>query len=158
MTARHVTRRSALKLASGIGVASLSGCMGSGGDEYDVFEGEEFVAEEPDYDGWLSDAVSHEGTVDWTGRDEVTVLVGVGSEWMGFGPAAIRIDAGTTVVWEWTGKGGGHNVVDTDGTFESPMEIEEGKTFEYTFEKAGIYTYFCRPHQHRGMKGAVDVV
>jgi halocyanin-like protein len=92
-----------------------------------------------------------------TGEDSVTVEVGAGDNGFAFDPAAIRVDSGTTVTWEWTGEGGQHNVVDEDGKFESDLMGEEGATFEYTFENAGNTRYFCRPHKASGMKGGVIV-
>lgn len=157
MHSRGVTRRAVLTVAGTVGAASVAGCLGSDPD-HGVFDDVEFVDDEPDYDGWLDDAVTHEGTVDRTGEQEVTVLVGTGEEGMGFGPAAIRVDAGTTVVWEWTGEGGVHDVVHTDREFESEGKLNAGATFSHTFEEPGTYAYSCRPHERRGMKGAVDVV
>jgi len=108
---------------------------------------------------YLSDVGNFDGVEDMTGNSEVTVQVGVEANGgnFGFGPAAIRVDAGTTVVWEWTGQGGQHNVVDEDGNFESELVEEEGHTFEYTFDEASATRYYCLPHKGMGMKGAVLV-
>ena len=112
----------------------------------------------PQVEEYLSDANNYEGSVeDLTGEDSVTVEVGAGSG-LAFGPAAIQVDPGTTVTWEWTGEGGGHNVVDEDGKFESEIVSEGGHTFEYTFEESGATRYYCAPHKASGMKGAVVVV
>jgi len=112
------------------------------------------------YGGYLDDVDNYEGTVDYTGRDEVTVSVGAVNG-LRFAPAAILIDPGTTVVWEWTGEGGAHNVVAQDETFDSGETVSEaGTTFEYTFEDAGdgdAFNYYCTPHEAAGMKGAVAV-
>ena len=113
------------------------------------------------YDGWLDDVSNYDGTHDYRGRDEVTVEVGAGENGLLFGPAAILIDPGATVVWEWTGAGGNHNVVANDGTFDSGSAVgEEGTTFEYTFADAADgdrFNYYCGPHQAVGMKGVVAV-
>jgi halocyanin-like protein len=69
----------------------------------------------------------------------------------------VAVSSGTTVVWEWTGQGGGHNVSADSGDFESETVEEEGHTFEYTFEETGTQEYVCTPHQAVGMKGAVVV-
>ena len=112
------------------------------------------------YDGWLDDVDNYDGTHDYTGRDKVTVDVGAVNG-LRFGPAAILIDPGTTVVWEWTGEGGAHNVVAEDGTFDSGETVsEEGTTFEYTFDDASdgdTFNYLCVPHETVGMKGAVAI-
>jgi halocyanin-like protein len=114
---------------------------------------------EPDYEGWFDDVENYDGTVDERGADEVTVDVGVpnGEGPYGFGPAAVRVDPGATVVWEWTGDGGQHNVVPEDGSFESELTAEAGHTFSHTFESPGVNKYHCDPHLSLGMKGAIVV-
>ncbi|MEZ3117242.1 halocyanin domain-containing protein [Halobaculum sp. MBLA0147] len=111
------------------------------------------------FDGWLSDVDNYDGVVDETGSDAVTVEVGVqnGAGAYGFGPAAVRVSTGTTVTFEWTGKGASHNVVQKGGGFESELTAEEGHTFEQTFDSAGTVKYLCRPHEPMGMKGVVIV-
>ncbi|MFC7137914.1 halocyanin domain-containing protein [Halobaculum litoreum] len=108
---------------------------------------------------WFSNTGNYDGVVDETGSGSVTVTVGSEANGgaFGFGPAAVRVDPGTTVTWEWTGKGGSHNVVADGGAFESELVGESGHTFEHTFEEAGVYRYYCTPHKAMGMKGAVVV-
>jgi halocyanin-like protein len=114
---------------------------------------------EPDYGGWFDGVNNYDGTVDKRGQSEVTVDVGVpnGDGPYGFGPAAVRVDPGTTVVWEWTGDGGSHNVVAEDGSYESELVSEAGHTFSHTFESKGVSKYICVPHEALGMKGAIVV-
>jgi halocyanin-like protein len=111
------------------------------------------------FGGWFENVSNYDGVVDKTGNSEVTIEVGAkgnnGS--FAFGPAAVRVDPGTTVVWQWTGKGGSHNVVADDGSFESQMTNSSGHTFEETLEKTGVFKYACTPHEAMGMKGAVVV-
>lgn len=109
-----------------------------------------------EYGGWLDDVDGYEGTVDYTGQDEVTVTVGA-DDGLSFDPVAILVDPGTTVVWEWSGQGGKHNVVDQEGAFESDLTAEEGYTFEHAFESEGTFKYSCDPHKAVGMKGVVAV-
>ncbi|MEF8863987.1 MAG: halocyanin domain-containing protein, partial [Haloarculaceae archaeon] len=116
----------------------------------------------PDYEGWFEDVSNFDGTVDRRGQPEVTVEVGAQGNGgaFAFEPAAVRVDPGTTVIWEWTGEGGGHNVVSEEGTdysYESELVSDAGFTFEHTFEQEGISKYFCVPHRSLGMKGAVVV-
>jgi len=59
--------------------------------------------------------------------------------------------------WEWTGRGGGHNIVAESGEFETDIYMEDGATFEHTFEESGTYLYYCAPHRPIGMKGAIVV-
>ena len=108
---------------------------------------------------WFSNTDNYDGVVDETGADEVTVEVGAEANGgaYGFAPAAVRVDPGTTVTWEWTGAGGSHNVVETDGAFESELVGEEGHAFEHTVESEGVFRYSCTPHGTLGMKGAVVV-
>ena len=137
-------RRRALLAALGGGVAATAGCLGG-----DTGDGP--------YGGWLSNANDFDGVVNRTGRDEARVSVGAGSG-LSFAPAAIRISPGTTVRWEWTGFGGGHNVVEETGVFESELRFEEGSTFTYSFDEPGVYRYVCTPHRTQGMLGVVEVV
>jgi len=146
---RVCTRRTLLSSASGAAAAgAVAGASTPG------------LAQERPYGGYLGDTSNFGGTtVDMTGRSEVTVSVGAeGNDGVfAFSPPAIRVDPGTTVVWEWTGQGGSHNVVDEDGAFESELASEEGATFEQTFEDAGLARYYCSPHRGLGMKGVVAV-
>jgi len=148
-TDRDVSRRGFLRAASAgaAGAAVGAGATGTA------------VAQEAPYDGYLSDVDNFDGTTaDMTGQDEVAIAVGAEGNGGGFAfdPPAVQVDPGTTVVWEWTGAGGQHNVVDEDGAFESDLVGEEGFTFEYTFD-SGVVKYFCQPHKGLGMKGVVAV-
>jgi halocyanin-like protein len=113
----------------------------------------------PDFGGYLDGANNYGGSVvDARGQSEVTVEVGAGSTGLAFGPAAVHVDNGATVTWEWTGNGGAHNVVADGGAFESGSPVgDSGATFEYAFEEDGIYNYYCSPHQTAGMLGSVVV-
>ena len=144
-------RRDFLKTAGGTAAAAGAVAAGAG----------TAAAQSIDYGGWLDDVGNYDGTtVDATGQSEVTI--GVGTEGNGgnfaFDPPAVQIDPGTTVIWEWTGEGGQHNVVaESGGDFESELTATAGFTFEHTFEEEGIVTYYCQPHRSLGMKAAVAV-
>jgi halocyanin-like protein len=146
-----VSRRGFLRTAAGgAAVASVTGTAAgqeNGGT--------------PDFGGYLDNVENFDGSVvDATGQDEATVEVGVDANGgaFGFGPAAIHVDNGATVKWEWTGNGGGHNVVAEDGTFDSGSPVAEaGVNFEHTFEEDGVYNYFCSPHKSLEMKGSIVV-
>ena len=174
MTRDTFERRTVLKtMAVGAATATIAGCSsnegsdGSGGDDSggDDSGSDESGSDESggdgsaEFDGWFDDVGNYDGVVDETGSSEVTVTVGAQGNGGGFAfsPAAVRIDAGTTVVWEWTGDGGSHNVVAEDGSFESEQTDEAGHTFEYEFGDSGTYKYACVPHKAMGMKGAVVV-
>jgi len=138
------SRRSVL---AGVAAIATAGCLG--GSEEDI--------ESDTYGDWFRGANNFEGTVDRTDRSEVTVAVGAG-DGFAFDPAAVRVSTGTTVRWEWTGRGAQHNVVEEDGVFESELYFDEGETFSHTFDEPGVYRYVCTPHQTQGMLGAVEVV
>jgi len=153
-------------LLTGIGstlvAVPLAGCSGGSGTDATASEtdgtreSDAGSSDEPDYGGWFDGVDNDDSTVDRTDADEVTVSVGARSNGYQFDPPAVAVSAGTTVVWEWTGNGA-HNVVSEADEFESELTGEEGFTFEYTFEEAGIHRYYCNPHKGQGMKGAVVV-
>ncbi|UPV76564.1 halocyanin domain-containing protein (plasmid) [Halorussus limi] len=111
------------------------------------------------FGGWFDNVSNYDGVVDETGSSEVTIEVGAkgNNGNFAFGPAAVRVDPGTKVVWKWTGKGGSHNVTAEDGSFESEMSGEQGHTFSHKFQQKGVFKYACTPHKAMGMKGAVVV-
>lgn len=109
------------------------------------------------YGGYLADANGFDGAADHTGQDTVAVTVGAG-QGLAFAPAAVRVSVGTTVRWEWTGRGGRHNVASEDGTLSSDYYVTEGKTYEHTFEETGVVQYYCSPHRGAGMLGVVEIV
>lgn len=159
MNRYSLPRRTVLKATgSALAIGLIAGCSsdderpddGDGG-------GGGGGGEDHDFGGWFDDANNYDGLHDFTGEDEVSVDVGAGSDGFAYDPAAIKVDIGTTVVWEWTGDGGAHDVATEDGSFESELTDEQGATFEHTFEEAGTYEYFCTPHVDLGMKGAVVV-
>ncbi|WP_434084162.1 halocyanin domain-containing protein [Halorarius litoreus] len=118
---------------------------------------------DPDYGGWFDDVSNYDGTtVDATGQSEVRITVGAAGNQgnFAFDPPAVRVDPGTTVVFEWNGEGGSHNVVEADedgADYESDLMGEAGSTFSLTFDSAGLSRYYCSPHLSLGMKGAVVV-
>lgn len=138
---RDSSRRALLAAAGTASATALAGCAGAllPGSGSDAAGG------------------SADERVDRTG--EATVEVAVGADGgFAFAPAHVRVDPGTTVRWEWTGQGGGHNVYAVDGSFESELVAEEGYTYERAFDAPGTHEYVCTPHQTRGMRGSVEVV
>lgn len=118
-------------------------------------------SEYPTVAKWLADVEHYDGTVtDRTGRSAVDVTVADPdvNHALSFTPPAIRIDPGTTVVWNWTGEGGAHDIAFVDADIpRSELTAERGATFEHTFESTGVYRYYCRPHQGATQMGAVVV-
>lgn len=171
MTTTDRSRRTFLQ-ASGatLAVSLAAGCLGGGDDSSGNGEsghggddngngdaGNGDAGEEYDFGDWFDNTGNYDGVEDHTGKDEVTVMVGTGSTGYEYSPAAIVVDAGTTVVWEWTGDGGGHDVTAENGDFQSDLLTDEGETFEHTFDDTGTFEYYCVPHETMGMKGAVVV-
>lgn len=115
----------------------------------------------PAVDRWLVDVGHYDGTVvDETGRSAVSVTVAAENlnDGLSFDPPAMKVSPETTVRWEWTGAGGAHDVVFDEADIEgSPLQPDEGATYEYTFDSPGVYRYTCRPHQFVGQKGAIVV-
>jgi len=108
---------------------------------------------------WFENVGNYDRVVDATTEDEIRIRVGTkanGSAY-GFEPAAVRVTPGTIVTWTWTGKGGSHNVVAADGSYESELTSSDGYTFSHTFDGSSAAKYYCEPHKLMGMKGAVIV-
>lgn len=92
-----------------------------------------------------------------------TVAVGPGGDFR-FDPEEITISTGETVTWEF--ENSGHNVSAWPEMFSAEVSIpegadgfgtmsqgesgytpvEEGESFEHTFDTPGEYTYVCGPH------------
>ncbi|MFC6733881.1 halocyanin domain-containing protein [Haladaptatus sp. DYSN1] len=152
-----LTRRSYLQ---GVGALALVGTASLAGCSEATAESGTKLTTEPGYDGWFNDVGTYRGTFDLRNQSSVTVTVGA-KDSLGhfkFAPAAIAVSPGTTVRWEWSGKGGSHDVVALDGGFKSPMTDRAKATFTHTFDALGIYKYYCTPHRSMGMKGAVVVL
>lgn len=161
----EISRRRILTTGSALLGVALAGCGGDGGGDETTAEetATETAAEEAaEYDGWLEDAATFDGSVaDRTGESEVTVEVGAQGNGgaFAFAPPAVRVSTGTTVRWEWTGEGSNHNVAAQEGaSFESETVMEAGHTFSQTLEDPGVVKYQCTPHVSLGMKGVVEVV
>ncbi|MFC7135237.1 MULTISPECIES: halocyanin domain-containing protein [Salinibaculum] len=153
------TRRQYLLGVGSLGIAALAGCSGGSAATPSGTPRPTLTAD-ASFDGWLATTTNFDGSVvDARDQAETTVTVGAlgngGSR--AYAPAAIAVDPGTTVVWEWTGNGGAHDVVSPGGAFRSEIYYEAGPHFEHTFESEGVYEYYCTPHQRVGMKGVVAV-
>ncbi|WP_200895690.1 halocyanin domain-containing protein [Halorubrum saccharovorum] len=115
----------------------------------------------PTVDEWLAGTNGYDGTIaDRMDADLVEVATGAeGAEGhFAFDPQAVKVSAGTTVRWSWTGRGGGHNVVFEDADFgDEAIHVEPGVHFEETFTETGIFRYSCHPHRAIGQRGAVIV-
>lgn len=73
-----------------------------------------------------------------------------------FSPMAIKVKPGTTVTW--TNKDSVSHTITADtlsSDAPSSQDIAMGKSYSFTFNKAGTYTYHCFPHPF--MHGTVVV-
>ena len=150
---------------------ALAGCTGGSDDSTTTESETDMAAATTDtpaqtattatspYGTWFQNTDNFDGTVDRTGQDEVRIAVGASGNGgnLAYDPAAVEVSTGTTVVWEWTGEGGQHNVLENDGAFESALVAEAGHTFQYTFRNPGTVFYVCVPPKSLGMRGAVQV-
>jgi plastocyanin len=107
------------------------------------------------------------------GGDDNTIAVGPDGG-LNFAPEELTVSVGTTVTWSFDSPS--HNVcawpemnsqvsipegASGFGTMEQDGDafatVEQGETFEHTFETAGEFTYVCTPHAGAGMVGTVVV-
>jgi len=73
----------------------------------------------------------------------------------GFSPLKVVIQKGDTVKWI-NRDFRQHNVVIPYLKVRSPLFKNEF-SWSYTFDKAGIFEYYCAPHRTVGMEGIVEV-
>lgn len=76
-------------------------------------------------------------------------------------PAAVLVDRGATVTWEWVDGSGSHYVVDRLRTKADPDSLPDPRPAPYseseTFEMVGMTRFVCYEHEDAGMLGAVVV-
>jgi plastocyanin len=70
-----------------------------------------------------------------------------------FSPAALSVPVGAKVTWTFD-DAAQHTVKADDGSFSS-APLNNGKTYSFTFNKAGAYHYICTIHQY--MTGTITV-
>jgi plastocyanin len=71
-----------------------------------------------------------------------------------FNPGELTIKVGDSVTWT-NDDTVGHDVTGDGFTSGDPGGLENGDTFQHTFDKAGTFDYVCKAHA--GMKGTVLV-
>jgi plastocyanin len=153
----HYSRRRFLASTAIAGSVATAGCS-SGGDG----GGDETTE--------ASDTTESSGGGGGSGN---VVEVGAGGK-LAFAPGEITVSVGTTVTWSFEAPS--HNVcawpeMSTEvsipdsaegfGTMEQGGNamalVDQGETFEHTFETPGEYTYVCVPHVASDMVGTVVV-
>ncbi|MEC5406339.1 cupredoxin family copper-binding protein [Paraburkholderia sp. MPAMCS5] len=70
-----------------------------------------------------------------------------------FSPMALTVKAGTTVTWKNL-DGEPHTVVNDAGMFRSAA-LDQNDTYQFTFDKPGVYNVFCGIHPN--MKETITV-
>lgn len=70
-----------------------------------------------------------------------------------FSPDTLEVSVGATVTWT-NNDSATHTVTGDDGSFDSG-NLDTGKTFSFTFSKAGTFTYHCKIHPN--MKATITV-
>lgn len=88
-----------------------------------------------------------------TGAGRSAIAPAVTIKNFSFGPSTVTVAVGTTVTWTNTDDAP-HTVTARDASFSSPT-LSKGKSFSFTFRKAGTYSYLCSIHQY--MSGTVVV-
>jgi plastocyanin len=71
-----------------------------------------------------------------------------------FDPGEVTVNAGDTVTWV-NDDSVGHDVTADGFKSGEPGEMQNGDTFEHTFDEAGTFDYVCSVHP--GMDGSVTV-
>lgn len=162
------SRRSILKAATAVGLASAIGMTGSAaakperkgnnfgnGNGIGAFLNE--TAEYKDSPVWSG------GVVDMTGRESADVVIGAmtgvdipGAPFdelpVSFAPQAVKVSPGTAVTWTWPVYPDPvppipHDVVSLDGgEFDSGLRFPGGSDFTHTFDDIGNHLYYCTPH------------
>lgn len=95
------------------------------------------------------------GTVDATDQNEVTISV---DEFV-YETTFLKIKKGTKVTWINNGNVS-HDVTSASSSPNGGLGSQllgSGDSYEFTFDEAGLYEYFCTPHPTQ-MRGVITVV
>ena len=88
---------------------------------------------------------------------KIDMLNKMGKEKMVYSVDVAKVDVGDTITW--LPKDKGHNVEFKKGPdgVKLPKKSKINQKYSYTFEKSGMYFYWCTPHKAMGMIGLVIV-
>ncbi|WP_418282356.1 halocyanin domain-containing protein [Halorubrum sp. DTA98] len=166
MSTDDVSRRTFMRTAGGAAAAAGAALGASGTAAGQEDDGEEDEGDDGGGDvvpDWPTAAEGNLGTYeDARGQDDVTVMVGADDDGLAFDATLLWVDPGTTITFEWTGQGGGHNVetVEGEAALDSGDPVDE-EGYTYTYETSeddeGITHYHCAPHDAVGMHGGLAV-
>lgn len=70
-------------------------------------------------------------------------------------PSDITVKKGTTVTWT-NRDNTAHTVTADNGNGPDSELLSKGQSYSYTFNEAGVFSYFCKPHP--SMRGKVTVI
>jgi plastocyanin len=101
---------------------------------------------------------------------EITMLGKANGSHVWFDPIGVHVQPGQTIRWTNRDPGNSHTVTAYHpATFDRPLRIPvgakpwdsgyllPGESFSVTLTVAGIYDYYCVPHEHAGMVGRIVV-
>lgn len=91
----------------------------------------------------------------WPGGAGAQATVDVGVQDYKFMPAQLKIKAGTTVKWTNLEKRTSHSVIFSGPEGFEGERIFPGESWQFRFDKPGIFVYSCGPHPE--MKGQIEV-
>jgi plastocyanin len=155
----------------GAGIAlAVAGCLESGGDAApttgDARETSTTTTAgaRPATDDTTASGSPTDGTTTGVDRDDTATVTAGPEANLVFDPETVRVAPGTTVRFVWDSDN--HSIAVANQPAEAnwtgtpgPRDetYDEGYEYEYTFEVAGRYDYYCVPHRKAGMDGTVLV-
>ena len=99
------------------------------------------------------------GTIILEDDDSKEYTITVDSTNLRFYPDSLTINEGDSVRFMWGGEFLPHNSVEENGVFDSgEPEREVDYLYTFNYDQAGIYNFFCEPHESVGMDGSITVL
>lgn len=176
MSEHELPRRRFLALAGAATVTGLAGCstaQSSDNPEETTTtteahsDDESHDESEESSDGHGDEGHGHGGSLEGPSASAEVKMTTTDSG-QHFEPHVVWVEQGGTVTWH--NESGAHSatayapandnpqlIPDGAAAWDSGMLSEQGATFEHTFETAGVYHYYCIPHETMGMIGSVIV-
>lgn len=184
MTNRTQSRRRFLAGTTGLAISlGIAGCLtdpraGTGGESptphdddecHDGADCGEQGGHEDGHDEPTDDGHDHDEGTPEEPSPAATVTMRTEGHEQHFAPHVTWVEVGGTVTWE--NESGQHNAVayhpdnhdkprrmpEAAEAWETALLDDEGATASHTFETAGVYDYYCAPHESAGMVGTVIV-
>lgn len=170
---RTIGRRYLLSLTGSVLFASTAGCIGAQSDDKPEKTTSASTTTTADNHGEQSghesatDGHGHNGALDGP-SDHAEVKMATTNNGSHFEPHIVWVNKGGTVTWHL--ESGSHSTTAYHSSNNKPQRVPDdtsgwnsgilsksGGTFKQTFETAGVYDYFCIPHETTGMLGSVIV-